>query len=61
MDDDILKRDVFSVRLRPQGPDYRCFVAKLDDGVFRCYNKECEVAQLARTRSHVAENCQGEI
>ena len=61
MDDDILKCDVFSVRLRPQCPDYRCFVAKQDDGVFRCYNKECEVAQLARMLSHVAENYQGEV
>ena len=41
----------YSTRIRPQGPDYRCFVTKGIDGAWKCTNKECEVARQGRARS----------
>ena len=42
-----------SVRVRPQGPDYRCFVTADSEGVWKCTNKDCQIAQLGRARSTV--------
>ena len=41
----------YSVRVRPQGPDYRCFITKGTDGAWKCTNKECEVVRQGRARS----------
>ena len=41
----------YSARIRPQGPDYRCFVTKGIDGAWKCTNKECEVVRQGRVRS----------
>lgn len=40
-----------SVRVRPQGPDYRCFATKDVDGIWKCTNKDCEVVRQGRIRS----------
>ena len=40
-----------SVRVRPQGPDYRCFATKGVDGTWKCTNKDCEVVRQGRIRS----------
>ena len=40
-----------SVRVRPQGPDYRCFATKDVDGTWKCTNKDCEVVRQGRIRS----------
>jgi predicted RNA-binding Zn-ribbon protein involved in translation (DUF1610 family) len=42
---------VFSVRVRPQGPDYRCFVTKHTSGRWICTYGDCQVAEQGRTRS----------
>lgn len=41
----------FSVKIRDQGPDYRCFVTECDKGVYNCYYKECQMVESARQRS----------
>ena len=41
----------YSVRVRPQEPDYRCFITKGTDGAWKCTNKECEVVRQGRARS----------
>ena len=40
-----------SVRVRPQGPDYRCFATKGVDGTWKCTNKDCELVRQGRVRS----------
>ena len=43
-------REAFSVKIRDQGPDYRCFVTKCHKGVYTCYYKECQMVESARQR-----------
>ena len=40
-----------SVRVRPQGPDYRCFATKGVDGTWKCTNRDCELVLQGRVRS----------
>lgn len=42
---------VYSIRVRDQGPDYRCFVTLGHDGVYRCQFRDCAAAECARKRS----------
>ena len=42
---------VYSVRVRDQGSDYRCFVSLSMDGVYKCYFRDCTAAEDARARS----------
>lgn len=44
---------VYSVRVRDQGPDYRCFVSVSSEGDIKCYFKECQIVQNARVRSQL--------
>ena len=44
---------VYSVRVRDQGPDYRCLVSLSFGGTFKCYFKECQIVQNARIRSQL--------
>ena len=44
-------QEAYSVRVRPQGPDYRCFVSKSKEGNWKCGFKHCEVSQQGRDRS----------
>ncbi len=44
-------KQIYSVRVRPQGPDYRCFVTKLTDNKWSCTYGDCQVAEQGRARS----------
>ena len=47
-------KSVYSVRVRDQGPDYRCFVSLGRDGSYKCHFRDCIMVQDARSRSFSA-------
>ena len=47
-------KSVYSVRVRDQGPDYRCFVSLGRDGSYKCHFRDCITVQDARSRSFSA-------
>ncbi len=48
---------IYSVRIRPRGPDYRCYVARLTSGEWTCSYGDCQIAEQGRCRSETGKHC----
>ncbi len=48
---------IYSVRIRPQGPDYLRYVARLTSGEWTCSYGDCQIAEQGRCRSETGKHC----